>query len=253
MLTRRLIPCLDVRDGRVVKGVKFQNLRDAGDPVERALAYAEAGADELVVLDVSATPEGRGTALKTVADVRAVLPIPLTVGGGVRTLADASALLRAGADKVGINTAAFEKPRLLTDIAEQLGRQCTVVSVDAARRTDGEGWEVVTRSGTNRTRRDALAWAEEAVAAGAGEILLTSWDRDGTREGYDTDLVAAVTARVNVPVIASGGADGADHMRDALRAGASAVLAASIFHEEDTTIARLKEYLANEGMEVRPC
>ena len=253
MLTRRLIPCLDVRDGRVVKGVKFQNLRDAGDPVERALAYAEAGADELVVLDVSATPEGRGTALKTVADVRAVLPIPLSVGGGVRSLADASALLAAGADKVGINTAAFENPRLLTDIAEQLGAQCTVVSVDAARRQEGDGWEVVTRSGTNRTGRDALAWAEEAVAAGAGEILLTSWDRDGTREGYDTDLVAAVTTRVNVPVIASGGADGAQHMRDALEAGASAVLAASIFHEKDTTIARLKEYLANEGMEVRPC
>ena len=253
MRTRRLIPCLDVRDGRVVKGVTFQNLRDAGDPVERALAYAEAGADELVVLDVSATPEGRGTALKTVADVRAVLPIPLSVGGGVRSLADASALLAAGADKVGINTAAFENPRLLTDIAEQLGAQCTVVSVDAARRQEGDGWEVVTRSGTNRTGRDALAWAEEAVAAGAGEILLTSWDRDGTREGYDTDLVAAVTARVNVPVIASGGADGAEHMRDALLAGASAVLAASIFHEKDTTIARLKEYLANEGMEVRPC
>jgi imidazoleglycerol phosphate synthase cyclase subunit len=253
MLTRRLIPCLDVRDGRVVKGVRFQNLRDAGDPVERALAYAEAGADELVVLDVSATPEGRGTALKTVADVRAVLPIPLSVGGGVRTLEDAEALLRAGADKVGINTAAFENPELLTDIAEKLGRQCTVVSVDAAHRLSGGGWEVVTRSGTFRTGRDALDWAVEAVARGAGEILLTSWDRDGTRKGYDTELVAAITERVNVPVVASGGADGAEHMLGALRAGANAVLAASIFHEKDTTIARLKEYLAGAGMEVRPC
>ena len=253
MLTRRLIPCLDVRDGRVVKGVKFQNLRDAGDPVERALAYAEAGADELVVLDVSATPEGRGTALRTVAAVREVLPVPLTVGGGVRTLEDAAALLRAGADKVGINTAAFEDPSLLTAVAEQLGRQCTVVSVDAARRTNGDGWEVVTRSGTRRTGRDALEWAAEAVDRGAGEILLTSWDRDGTREGYDTDLVSAITGRVNVPVIASGGADGPDHMLAALRAGACAVLAASIFHEKDTTISALKTFLADAGMEVRPC
>jgi imidazoleglycerol phosphate synthase cyclase subunit len=251
MLTRRLIPCLDIRDGRVVKGVKFQNLRDAGDPVERALAYAAAGADELVVLDVSATPEGRGTALRTVAAVREVLPIPLTVGGGVRTLADASALLQAGADKVGINTAAFENPALLTAVAEQLGRQCTVVSVDAARRRDAAGWEVVTRSGTRRTGRDALDWADEAVARGAGEILLTSWDRDGTGAGYDLELVRKICSAVAVPVIASGGARCAEHMALALRSGADAVLAASILHDDQVTVARLKENLSQLGVEVR--
>lgn len=253
MLTRRIIPCLDIRDGRVVKGIRFQNLRDAGDPVERALHYAETGADELVLLDVSATPEGRGTALRTVEAVRAVLSIPLTVGGGVRTLDDAAALLRAGADKVGINTAAFEDPSLLTRIAEQLGRQCTVVAIDAARRDGDSGWEVVVRSGRERTGRCALQWAEEAVSAGAGEILLTSWDRDGTRDGYDLTLLEEITDRVRVPVIASGGADGADHMIEALRAGASAVLAASIFHEQETTTAALKNELIAAGLEMRPC
>lgn len=253
MLTSRIIPCLDIRDGRVVKGIRFQNLRDSGDPVELALAYAESGADELILLDVSATPEGRGAALHTVQAVREVLPIPLTVGGGVRNLDDATALLRAGADKVGINTAAFENPQLLTDIAQQLGRQCTVVAIDAARREDSDGWEVVIRSGKQRTGSDALAWAAEAVARGAGEILLTSWDRDGTRDGYDTELLTAITTRVPVPVIASGGASGAAHMIAALQAGASAVLAASIFHEKQTTTAALKKILAAAGMEVRPC
>lgn len=253
MLTKRIIPCLDVRDGRVVKGIRFQNLRDAGDPIERARAYADAGADELVMLDVSATPENRGTAIRTVAEVRAVLPIPLAVGGGIRTLEDATGLLLAGADKVCVNTAAVEDPSLLTTIADHLGRQCMVVSVDAARRRSGEGWEVVTRSGTRRTGRDALEWAEEAVCRGAGEILLTSWDRDGTYDGYDTDLLSAVTRRVGVPVIASGGASGPAHMLEALRAGAGAVLAASIFHEEEFTIASLKQYLADAGVEVRPC
>lgn len=253
MLTRRIIPCLDVRDGRVVKGVRFQNLRDSGDPVERALAYAAAGADELVMLDVSATPEGRGTALRTVAGIREVLPIPLTVGGGVKSLADATALLTAGADKVAVNTAAFDNPALLTDIARTLGRQCAVVAIDAARFPDRPGWEVVTRSGTLRTGRDAVAWAAEAVNRGAGEILLTSWDRDGTRTGYDTELLTAVTGCVGVPVIASGGADGPEHMLAALGAGASAVLAASIFHEKDKTIADIKRFLATAGMEVRPC
>lgn len=253
MLTRRIIPCLDVRDGRVVKGVRFQNLRDSGDPVERALAYASAGADELVVLDVSATPEGRGTALRTVAAIRAVLPIPLTVGGGVKSLADAAALLTAGADKVAVNTAAFDDPALLTDIARTLGSQCAVVAIDAARFRDRPGWEVVTRSGALRTGRDAVAWAAEATGRGAGEILLTSWDRDGTRTGYDTELLEAVSGRVRVPVIASGGADGPEHMLAALRAGASAVLAASIFHEQEQTMADLKQYLAAAGWEVRPC
>jgi len=253
MLTHRIIPCLDIRDGRVVKGIRFQDLKDSGDPVERALAYASSGADELVMLDVSATPEGRGTAIQTVEAVREVLPIPLTVGGGVRTLADAAALLLAGADKVGVNTAAVETPELLSDIAGQLGRQCTVVAVDAARRTNQDGWEVVIRSGKERTGLDAVAWAQEAAARGAGEILLTSWDRDGTRLGYDTELLAAVTARVRVPVIASGGASKAGHLLDALQAGASAVLAASIFHEEEWTIESLKKFLSAAGMEMRPC
>lgn len=253
MLTNRIIPCLDIRDGRVVKGIRFQNLKDSGDPVERALAYAAAGADELVMLDVSATPEGRGTAIQTVEAVREVLPIPLTVGGGVRTLADAEELLLAGADKVGVNTAAVETPELLSDIAGKLGRQCTVVAIDAARRADQPGWEVVIRSGKERTGLDVVAWSEEAAARGAGEILLTSWDRDGTRLGYDTELLAAVSSRVRVPVIASGGASKASHLRDALAAGASAVLAASIFHEEEWTIVSLKEYLSAAGLEVRPC
>ncbi len=253
MLTRRIIPCLDIRDGRVVKGIRFQNLRDSGDPVERALAYAAAGADELVMLDVSATPEGRGTAIRTVEAVRAVLPIPLTVGGGVRTLADAQALLAAGADKVSLNTAAVETPQVLTDIAEQLGRQCTVLAIDAARRENGSGWEVVVQSGKKRTGLDVLAWAEQAVARGAGEILLTSWDRDGTRLGYDTELLSAVAARVNVPIIASGGASEPAHLVAAVEAGASAVLAATIFHQNEITISDLKTYLANAGVEVRPC
>lgn len=253
MLTKRIIPCLDVRDGRVVKGIRFQNLRDSGDPTERATAYARAGADELVMLDVSATPEGRSTALQTVQAVRSALPIPLTVGGGVRTLEDATVLIQAGADKVGINTAAFTDPELLTRIADHLGRQCTVVAIDAARRPDHSGWEVVIRSGRERTGRDVLGWAEEAVARGAGEILLTSWDRDGTRLGYDTELLTAVSSRVPVPVIASGGASEPGHLIQAIKAGASAVLAASIFHENEITIASLKESLNRAGVEVRPC
>ena len=253
MLTKRIIPCLDVRDGRVVKGVRFPNLRDSGDPAERATAYARAGADEMVMLDVSATPEGRSTALQTVQAVRAALPIPLTVGGGVRTLADATALLQAGADKVAINTAAFTSPELLKTIADQLGRQCTVVAVDAARRADDSGWEVVIRSGQERTGTDVLGWVEEAVAGGAGEILLTSWDRDGTRLGYDTELLKAVCSRVPVPVIASGGASEPGHLVSAILAGASAVLAASIFHENEFTISSLKDFLSIAGLEVRPC
>ncbi|MFH1844251.1 MAG: imidazole glycerol phosphate synthase subunit HisF [bacterium] len=253
MLTHRIIPCLDIRDGRVVKGIRFQNLRDAGDPVERARTYEQAGADELVMLDVSATPEGRGTAVDTVRAVRAALAIPLTVGGGVRTLENAVALLEAGADKVGINTAAVRRPELITAIAEQLGRQCVVVAIDTARRQKTVGWEVVIRSGTERTGLDALTWAEQAVARGAGEILLTSWDRDGTRTGYDTELLVALTALIKVPVIASGGASRASHLLAAVKAGASAVLAASIFHHEEVTIASLKSYLARAGVEVRPC
>lgn len=251
MLTKRVIPCLDVRDGRVVKGIRFQGLRDAGDPAERAAAYEAQGADELVLLDVSATPEGRRTTVDTVARVRAVLSIPLTVGGGVRDVEDAGRLLEAGADKVGVNTAAVADPGVLTRIAERFGRQCAILALDAAARPDG-GWEVVTRSGTHRTGRDAVAWARQAADAGAGEILLTSWDRDGTREGYDLALIAAIAAAADVPIIASGGADSAPHMREAFLAGADAVLAASIFHYGETTVGQVKAWLAAQGIEVRP-
>ncbi len=251
MLATRIIPCLDVRDGRVVKGIKFQGLRDAGDPVLLAAEYEAQGADELVLLDVSATPEGRGAARDTVARVRAQLSIPLCVGGGVRAAEDAGALLSAGADKVGVNTAAVERPELLTELATRYGRQCTILALDAARREDGQGWEVVVLSGKRRTGLDALDWARRAEALGAGEILLTSWDRDGTREGYDLELMEAITAAVNVPVIASGGASTPDHLLEGIRAGASAVLAASIFHYGEYDVATLKRYLSEHDVEVR--
>ena len=254
MLARRVIPCLDTRDGRVVKGVRFQGLRDAGDPAERAQAYELQGADELVVLDVSATPEGRGNALETVRAVRKVLSIPLTVGGGVKGVADARALLEAGADKVSVNTAAVVDPSILATMAREFGSQCTVLALDAARREgEGEGtaWEVVIRSGRERTGIDALAWAKDAVARGVGEILLTSWDRDGTRAGYDLELLAAIASRIDVPVIASGGAAYPEHLAEALAAGASAVLAASIFHDGDFTVGDVKRVLAERGHEVR--
>jgi len=250
MLTSRIIPCLDVRDGRVVKGVKFQGLKDAGDPAELACAYEIKGADEVVLLDVSATPEGRATQVETVRRVRAQLSIPLTVGGGVRTADNAGALLEAGADKVGVNTAAVDNPQVITDIAVRFGSQCAIVAIDAASR-EGDGWEVVVLSGTKRTGIDAVEWSRTAVERGAGEILLTSWDRDGTRAGYDDALLSAVSQAVNVPIIASGGADTPEHMVSALRAGADAVLAASIFHYGDYTPQQLKELLAAQGIEVR--
>ena len=245
----RIIPCLDVRDGRVVKGVQFRNLRDAGDPAERAAAYAAQGADELVVLDVSATLEGRGTTLETVRQVRAELPIPLTVGGGVRSVADAEALLSAGADKVAINTAAVEAPERLSELAERFGRQCIVLSIDA-RRVD-DRFVVLTHSGGTPRELDARAWAVEGESRGAGEILLTSHDRDGTRAGYDLDLMGAVRAAVNLPVIASGGAADVDHMVAALAVGVDAVLAASIFHDKEMTVAELKDQLVGFGVAVR--
>ncbi|MCB9729804.1 MAG: imidazole glycerol phosphate synthase subunit HisF [Deltaproteobacteria bacterium] len=250
MLTVRIIPCLDVRDGRVVKGIKFQGLRDAGDPAERAAAYEEQGADELVILDVSATPEGRGHAVDTVRRVREVLRIPLTVGGGVRRVDDAARLLDAGADKVSVNTAAVERPEILEELATRFGCQCTVLALDAAARADG-GFEVVTRSGTHRTGIDAVQWARDGVARGAGEILLTSWDRDGTKSGYDTTLLRAVSDAVRVPVIASGGAASSAHLIEALAAGASAVLAASIFHYGEMTVDDVKREMAAAGLEVR--
>jgi len=251
MLTRRVIPCLDIRDGRVVKGVRFSNLRDAGDPVEQALAYEGQGADEIVMLDVSATAEGRGAAIETVRDVRRALSIPLAVGGGVRSIADAEALLDAGADKVGINTAAVERPAILSELAGRVGCQCVVLAIDAARRAGAPGWEVVTRAGTHRTGIDAIGWATEGERLGAGEILLTSWDRDGTRSGYDLDLLREASGAVRLPIIASGGAHSATHMAEALLAGADAVLAASIFHDRETTVGAVKTELARAGVEVR--
>lgn len=252
MLTARLIPCLDVKDGRVVKGVRFSGLRDAGCPWELAAAYEAQGADELTLLDVSATSEGRRAALHTVAQVRAGLSIPLTVGGGVRSVDDAAALLQAGADKVAVNSAAVARPELLSELAERFGRQCVVLALDAALRLCGApGWEVVVASGKQRTGRDAVAWAQEALALGAGEVLLTSWDRDGTRAGYDLPLLRAVSTAVHVPVVASGGASGPQHLWEALDAGADAVLAASIFHDGDHTVADLKAYLAARGVAVR--
>ena len=253
MLTARVIPCLDIKEGRVVKGVRFQGLMDAGSPTELAAAYEAQGADELVLLDVSATPEGRGHGLETVRQVRAQLSIPMTVGGGVRAVADAGALLEAGADKVGINTAAVQDPAVLDAIAQRFGSQCAILALDAAQRLDGRaGWEVVTRSGTQRTGLDALAWAQQAVQRGAGEILLTSWDRDGTRAGYDLPLLTAMAAAVSVPVIASGGAATPTHLVEALRAGADAVLAASIFHAGDFTVGQIKEALRAAGVRIRP-
>jgi len=250
MLARRIIPCLDVSHGRVVKGIRFQGLRDAGDPAERAALYEAQGADEIVILDVSATPEGRGNQVETVRRVRARLGIPLTVGGGIRELDDAKALLEAGADKVSVNTAAVHRPALLTEIAEHFGRQCTVLAIDAARR-DG-GFEVLIKGGREGTGIDAIAWAKEGVARGAGEILLTSWDQDGTRAGYDLDLTRAISDAVCVPVIASGGAAGPEHLKEAFDAGADAVLAASIFHDDELTVADVKRALLGQGVPVRP-
>lgn len=251
MLTKRIIPCLDVRDGRVVKGIRFSELRDAGDPVDQAARYEAQGADEIVILDVSATPDARATAVDTVAAVRRALSIPLTVGGGVRVVADAERLLSAGADKVAVNTAAVERPDVITDIARCTGSQCVVVAIDAARRIGQTGWEVVTRSGTRRTGLDAIAWAATTAALGAGEILLTSWDRDGTGEGYDVALLRAMSSHVRTPIIASGGAAGSSDMVAALEAGADAVLAASIFHDGVTTVNDVKASLAAQQVELR--
>lgn len=251
MLTRRIIPCLDVNHGRVVKGVKFQGLRDAGDPAELAAAYELQGADEIVVLDVSATNEARSNQLDTIHKVRARLSIPLTVGGGVRVADDAARLLDAGADKVSVNTAAVLDPTILSHMAARFGAQCTVVAIDAAQTSPGV-WEVVINSGKKRAGLDALDWAARAVELGAGEILLTSFDRDGTRSGYDLELLAAVAARVRVPIIASGGAAHPDHMAAALAHGADAVLAASIFHDGDMTVADVKRALLAQHLEIRP-
>lgn len=243
-LTCRIIPCLDVAKGRVVKGVQFKNLRDQGDPAESALRYAQQGADEIVFLDITAAPERSSTDLDWVRRVAEQVFIPLSVGGGVRSVDDGRKLLLAGADKVGINSAAFADPQLLTQLAEQFGSQCVVLSVDAKRRAEG-GWEVVTHGGRHGTGADAVQWAVEGVERGAGEILLTSIDSDGTKDGYDLELLEAVSSATDVPVIASGGAGTVEHLAEALAAGSSAVLAASIFHESTFTVEQVKERLAS--------
>ena len=246
----RVIPCLDVADGRVVKGVNFVELRDAGDPVEQARAYDAAGADELCFLDIGASHEGRGTILDVVRRTAAVCFMPLTVGGGVRTADDARALLLAGADKVAVNSAAVERPELVADIAERFGSQCCVASVDARR--SGEGWEVFTHGGRRATCIDAIAHAVKLADLGAGELLVTSMDRDGTRSGYDLDLIRAIADRVAVPVVASGGVGGLDDLVAGIRDGhASAVLAASIFHFGQASIGDAHAALAAAGIPVR--
>jgi cyclase len=249
---KRVIPCLDVDEGRVVKGVRFVELRDAGDPAELAALYSREGADELVFLDITASSDERAILLDAVARTADQVFIPLTVGGGVRSTDDMQALLTHGADKVSVNSAALADPTLLTRAAEIFGSQCVVLALDARRRESGAGWEVFSHGGRRATGRDAVEWAAEGVRLGAGEILLTSMDRDGTHDGYDLELTAAVSAAVRVPVIASGGAGSAAHMYEALtQGGAEAALAASVFHFGELTIAGVKEELARRGLEVR--
>jgi len=250
VLTKRIIPCLDVKDGRVVKGVQFVDLRDAGDPVEAAVAYDAQGADELVFLDITASHEDRSIMLDVVRRTAEVLYIPFTVGGGLRTVDDVRLLLRAGAEKVSFNTAALTRPAVIRESAEQFGSQCIVVAIDARR--EGTGWGVYTHGGRRPAGRNAIEWAQEAVAAGAGEILLTSMDRDGTKDGYDLELTRAIADAVPVPVIASGGAGTLEHFREAFVEGdASGALAASLFHFGTYTIGEVKDYLAAHGLEVR--
>lgn len=255
-LAVRVVPCLDVREGRVVKGVRFAGLRDAGDVLELGQAYESQGADELVLLDVSATPDGRSHALDVLSALRRRVGIPLTVGGGVRSVEDARALLRAGADRVGVNTAAVERPRILDELAAEFGVQCVVLALDAARRertsgSAGSPWQVVTHSGSRRHELDAVAWAVEAARRGAGELLVTSWDRDGTGAGYDLELLTALCGTACVPVIASGGAAHPEHLVEAAATGASAVLAATVFHDGQNTVGDVKAALARGGYRVR--
>jgi imidazole glycerol-phosphate synthase subunit HisF len=254
MLCKRLIPCLDVKDGRVVKGVRFVDLRDAGDPVEAALAYDAQGADELVFLDITASHEDRAIMLDVVRRTAEGIYMPLTVGGGIRSLADIRTLLRAGADKVSLNTAALARPELIREAAHAFGSQCIVVAIDAKRETDGQPahWGVYTHGGRRPAGRDAVEWAREVEALGAGEILLTSMDRDGTGAGYDLALTRAVSEAVSVPVIASGGAGGLEHLFESVTEGkADAALVASIFHFGRHTIVEAKRYLRERGVPVR--
>ena len=257
MLTKRIIPCLDVTDGRVVKGTKFLDLRDAGDPVESAVAYNNQGADELVFLDITASSDNRKTMVDVVRRTAEQCFMPLTVGGGIRTVEDMREMLLAGADKVGVNTAAVNNPDIVSDGAEAFGRQCIVVAIDAKRNRDADGnfngtWRVFTHGGRTPTELDAVEWAKDVERRGAGEILLTSMDSDGTKAGYDIELNREVSEAVRIPVIASGGAGNLDHMVDVLRDGkADAVLAASIFHFGEYTVADVKRYLAEHGLPVR--
>ncbi len=250
-LCRRIIPCLDVTGGRVVKGVQFVELRDAGDPVEMAAAYDAAGADEITFLDITATSDNRETMVDVVRATARRVHIPLTVGGGIRTTDDMYRMLRAGADKVSVNSAAIARPELIAEGAHRFGNQCMVLAIDAKRRADG-GWEVVSHGGRRPTGLDAIEWAQRGVEAGAGEILLTSMDRDGTQQGYDLELTRAVADAVPVPVIASGGVGTLEHLYDGLMSGGAwAVLAASIFHYGTYSIAEAKDYLASRGVPVR--
>lgn len=252
MFTKRIIPCLDVKNGRVVKGVNFVNLKDAGDPAQAAAVYDRAGADELVFLDITASADARATRLEWVREVASQVFIPFTVGGGIRTVEDFKALLREGADKIAVNTAAILNPSLISQAADKFGSQCVVVAIDAKRRPDGSGWTIYKNGGRVDMERDALEWAVKAEKLGAGEILLTSMDRDGTREGYDMELTRAVTQAVGIPVIASGGAGTVeDFERILTEGGAQAALAASLFHYRELEICQVKEYLRGRGVPVR--
>jgi imidazole glycerol-phosphate synthase subunit HisF len=258
MLARRIIPCLDVKDGRVVKGINFLQLRDAGDPVEQAAAYDAQGADEICFLDISAAPEGRSTMVDVVARTADRLFVPLTVGGGVRSVGDAERLLEAGADKIAVNTAAIRTPALVADIAARFGNQAIVVAIDAKRRDDVDvakrrdaSWSVYSHGGRTDEGLDAIAWATRVAELGAGELLVTSMDRDGTGGGYDLELIRAIASRVTIPVIASGGVGKLDDLADGLEAGADAVLAASIFHFGTHTIGDAKRHLAARGIAIR--
>jgi cyclase len=255
-LAKRVVPCLDVKDGRVVKGVKFEGLRDAGDPVELSSRYRDEGADEVVFLDITASLERRKTIKSLVEKVATTLDIPFTVGGGIGSLADARNVLASGADKVAVNTAALRDPDLITELADVFGSQCVVVAIDARRVKGGGGpveYEVFSHSATKTAKVDAVEWAHTAASKGAGELLVTSIDRDGTREGYDLELLGGITGRVRVPVIASGGAGKVAHFYDALtRGGCDAVLAASLFHYREVTVGEVKDYLQAKGVVVRP-
>lgn len=252
MFTKRIIPCLDCNNGRVVKGTNFVNLRDAGDPVEVAAAYDKAGADEVVFLDITATSDGRNTTVELVRRVAEKVFIPFTVGGGIRTVEDFKALLREGADKISINSAAIVRPELISEAADKFGSQCVVVAIDAKRKENGNGWDVYKAGGRINTGLDAVEWAMKAYEMGAGEILLTSMDGDGTKAGYDIELTRAIADNVGIPVIASGGAGTMEHFYDAFEKGhAQAALAASLFHYKELEIKELKEYLAGRNIPVR--